>query len=97
MLVKESERRGPPVYPGWPALLAFILLGASHLLAGIWLGRAGTLVTAVFAEVAWLILRPWRWGKCSTSTRRFIKRAGAMALGIFIVIAARLYWHPPGL
>lgn len=91
-----NQPANPPGPPNWAALLAFLLLGASHLVAGIWLGRTGTLITAIVAEIAWLSWRPWRWGNSTTGTRKFVKWAGTLALGIFIVIAARLFWHPPG-
>ena len=77
-------------------MVAFILLGASHLVAGVWLGRAGTLAAAVLAEIIWLGMRPWRWGGTTAAARRFLGLAGAIALGIFAVIAALLWRWPPG-
>jgi hypothetical protein len=96
MAAKQPGRVLRPGRRGWLALLAFIFLGASHLVAGVWLGRAGTFVTAVLAEIAWLLLRPWRWAGSTPTDCRFLGWAGAAALGIFVLIAAWLYRWPPG-
>ena len=77
---------------GWLCLVIFILLGASHKLVGIWFGPGWTVVTAVVAEIGWLVLRPWRLGNLPSSVRRMVCRLGAAALGVFIVVAVFLYW-----
>jgi hypothetical protein len=80
---------------GWPCLVIFVLLGASHKLVGIWLGPGWTVVTAILAEIGWLTLRPWRFGDLSPSVRRAVclagGAAGGAALGVFIMISLVLY------
>jgi len=79
---------------GW-CVLVFLLLGTSHVVIGFWFGRGWTIATAVLAEIAWLILRPWRWGNLSRSIRRTLCISGTTALGVFISIAIFLYWRLP--
>jgi len=80
---------------GGLCVFLFLLLGASHVVVGFWFGRGWTLVTAVLAEIAWLILHPWRRGNLSPPVRRTLCWGGTSALGVFIIIALLLYWRLP--
>jgi len=86
MLKLPSERSEwvSEIKRGWFVLLAFWVLGASHLVAGHYFGKGWAVVTAGVAAVIWFLSRPWRFGLLSDQVRRGISISGSIGLCGFI-------------